>query len=89
MESVDQAQIDTEASIAESLKTTPEKVSAQHKFPPEPLQELGGKIVDEAENVAAFIRAKTEGSNYVDTTDSKKVISIASIRNKLLGKKAA
>ncbi len=89
MELVDQAQINTEASIAESLKTTPDQVSAQHKFPPEPLQQLGGKIMDEVENVTDFVRFKQEGSSYLDTAPSEKIISIARLRNKLLGKKAA
>lgn len=94
MELVDKAEQQTRQKIADNLnqagqKVTAEEVSAQPNFPPSPLQELEGKFVDNVHDFTEFVKAKAEGSNYVSTTPAKKIISIASIRNKFLGKKAA
>ncbi len=89
MELLDKTEQQTQQNIAHNLnqagqKVTAEDVSAQHSFPPNPLQELGGEIV---QDTTEYIKATTEGSNYARTTDSNNIIAIA--KKRFLGKKAA
>ncbi len=92
MELVDKVEQQSREGIADSLtedghKVTAEEISAQHKFPPNPLQELGGEVVDEVHDLTEFAKATTEGSNYARTTPSSNIVSI--LKHRLLGKKAA
>ena len=94
--SVDQTQKATEETIAYNLNQAghnvrPEDVSAKPKFPTDLIEEIGGEAVDEIHDATEFIRATTEGTNYARTTDSKRPISITSLREKLknLAKKKA
>lgn len=94
MELLDKTEQQTPQNIANELKEVghnvePKDVSAKPKFPTDLIEGIGGEIVDEVHDLTKYIEAKKEGSSYIDTTPSKNIISIASIRNKLLGKKAA